>query len=647
MKDWYTLEPDEYKLVPSSNYTSGRGGNSINKVVVHHNAGRLTNQGVYNAFISNGTSAHYNVDSSGTICQYVYDSNTAWHAGNWNANQTSIGIEHCNTQSSSPWTIPDATLEEGAHLTAAVCYKFGLGRPTWKQNVFPHNYYKSTSCLPTGITELLTPTGWRVLDDIEVGDMVAAVRFDDLHMTFTPVRSMVEPHKRGCWKSRDFEATADHRMITRTQSGDRIVISWADVCGCTNQTTTQSRYIPNAATSTDAPGLPLTDSELELIIAVQADGHYSRDSRRGGALESVRFHLKKERKIERLIELLDDTGYRYTVNIKKDGSTDIIIEKALYTLCEQYLDNKKLTWRLFDMDAHQRELFLDRVQDWDGCRANQSYASSVKSNLDIVQAIAATSGVGTKLDEKGKRVYFKRPERTVANSGSKRTYDRIVSCVTVDQGFILIRQHGRTTVTGNCPGEIGGSQNAKYMERAQYWYDVMTGAISTSTSTSTATKVEVVKVECAIQAAANLTDSQLWKLNSQGDDYYTIECKRGGVLDMIGGTDAGPAENYRDVWTHTANDTPAQKWKMIDSPEIDGAYMFANSIDENYVIDAVGGPVAERGYVQMHKIQSEKVNQWAQSWYLIPYWNDSSYYVLVNAKSLYVLDANPQALDVS
>lgn len=32
-----------------------------------------------------------------------------------------------------------------------------------------------------------------------------------------------------------------------------------------------------------------------------------------------------------------------------------------------------------------------------------------------------------------------------------------------------------------CPGELAGSQNAQYMERAQYWYDVMTGNVSQTT----------------------------------------------------------------------------------------------------------------------------------------------------------------------
>lgn len=142
--NWTTLETDYTKLV--SNYTSGRGSYSIDRIILHHNAGNLTHTGVYNAFKSNGTSAHYNVDSSGTICRYVKDANTAYHAGNYKINQKSIGIEHCNTSNKSPWTIPDKTLDAGAHLVAALCRKYSLGKPVYGTNVFFHKDVTSTSC---------------------------------------------------------------------------------------------------------------------------------------------------------------------------------------------------------------------------------------------------------------------------------------------------------------------------------------------------------------------------------------------------------------------------------------------------------------------------------------------------------------------
>ena len=76
----------------------------------------------------------------------------------------------------------------------------------------------------------------------------------------------------------------------------------------------------------------------------------------------------------------------------------------------------------------------------------------MKSNVDIVQTIAATHGVGSKLADNGTRVYFKKEKRSLGECKKKRRTQQQVSCVTVRSGFILIRQHGRTTIVGNCPG---------------------------------------------------------------------------------------------------------------------------------------------------------------------------------------------------
>ncbi len=83
--------------------------------------------------------------SNGVISQHVWDSDTAWHAGNWEANTTSIGIEHADI-STNPWRISDACLDNGAHLTAAVCKFYGLGRPEYGRNVFYHKDFSATEC---------------------------------------------------------------------------------------------------------------------------------------------------------------------------------------------------------------------------------------------------------------------------------------------------------------------------------------------------------------------------------------------------------------------------------------------------------------------------------------------------------------------
>ena len=143
MKNWDNVEADE-NLILTKHFTPGRAG-SINKIVLHHNAGNLTIRGCYNVWQDREASAHYQVQSDGKIGQIVWDRDTAWHAGDANANATSIGIEHADCQS-NPWKISDAALENGAHLVAALCKYYKLGRPTWMKNVFPHSHFSATEC---------------------------------------------------------------------------------------------------------------------------------------------------------------------------------------------------------------------------------------------------------------------------------------------------------------------------------------------------------------------------------------------------------------------------------------------------------------------------------------------------------------------
>lgn len=144
MKNWDKLEADE-NLILDRHYTGGRNGRKIDKVVLHHNGGNLSIRGCYDVWQTREASAHYQVDASGRIGQLVWDADTAWHAGNYEANCTSIGIEHADI-STSPWKISDATLDNGAHLTAAVCKYYGLGRPQYGKNVFFHKDFSPTEC---------------------------------------------------------------------------------------------------------------------------------------------------------------------------------------------------------------------------------------------------------------------------------------------------------------------------------------------------------------------------------------------------------------------------------------------------------------------------------------------------------------------
>ncbi|MGW0495687.1 N-acetylmuramoyl-L-alanine amidase [Streptomyces sp. NPDC003007] len=73
-------------------------------------------------------SAHYVVRSfDGRVAQCVRESDIAWHAGNWDYNTRSIGIEH-EGWVDRPGYFTDAMYERSARLTAAICARYGIPR---------------------------------------------------------------------------------------------------------------------------------------------------------------------------------------------------------------------------------------------------------------------------------------------------------------------------------------------------------------------------------------------------------------------------------------------------------------------------------------------------------------------------------------
>jgi N-acetylmuramoyl-L-alanine amidase len=147
MADWENVQPDEYKLL-GCNYSAGRPY-GITGVTIHHMAGDLDGDACNRVWSNAGTSAHYCVDSNGYITQHVNDTDRAWACGDGigtgGGNDTTISIEHANNNS-DPWTVYEAALDSGAHLTAALCKYYNLGEPSWMGNVFPHKHWSSTAC---------------------------------------------------------------------------------------------------------------------------------------------------------------------------------------------------------------------------------------------------------------------------------------------------------------------------------------------------------------------------------------------------------------------------------------------------------------------------------------------------------------------
>jgi hypothetical protein len=109
------------------NYTNSNREASYNigRIVIH------TVEGSYSSAISwfqnprANVSAHYVVSRRGDVAQCVRDADVAWHAGNWNWNTHSIGIEHEGYSGNrSTWT--NAMYHASARLAAHMSKRYDI-----------------------------------------------------------------------------------------------------------------------------------------------------------------------------------------------------------------------------------------------------------------------------------------------------------------------------------------------------------------------------------------------------------------------------------------------------------------------------------------------------------------------------------------
>ncbi|MGW0881517.1 N-acetylmuramoyl-L-alanine amidase [Streptomyces sp. NPDC002671] len=130
--------PAEWQPASTSNYTaSSRPGDyAIDRVIIHVTQETYTNTLDIFQNPAKQVSAHYVVRSAdGHVAQCVREADIAWHAGNWDYNTRSIGIEH-EGWVDQPAYFTNALFEQSAKLTAAICAKYGI--PKDREHIIGH-----------------------------------------------------------------------------------------------------------------------------------------------------------------------------------------------------------------------------------------------------------------------------------------------------------------------------------------------------------------------------------------------------------------------------------------------------------------------------------------------------------------------------
>lgn len=207
-----------------------------------------------------------------------------------------------------------------------------------------------------------------------------------------------------------------------------------------------SWYIPRVGLH-DGPGVDLTDDEIRLMVAFQADGTFTKGA--------ARFSFNKERKEIRLKQLMDACGVPYNVHDTKRDRFQAYIEKANVP----WYFTKEFNIPVKSYSLHQKKVFVDELACWDGTTADYGVRHScvMENNTNYMQEMAVLSGTYFSKIEKHNCFYtdFIHDKENCSLSSSRVSlvpYSGKVYCVTVPSGMIMVRIDSHVLITGNCDG---------------------------------------------------------------------------------------------------------------------------------------------------------------------------------------------------
>ena len=313
--------------------------------------------------------------------------------------------------------------------------------------------YSFGVCLSLDNTEVLTRDGWVPLGEVGPNHEVASWTPDSGVITFDPPVGFTPAHEADVIKVHHWEMTPDHRMFVRDYRYDG---PWKERTAAEVRT---GHLIPAQGTY-GGEGLPISDDLIRFLVWVQADGSYIT---RPNGLVTVRFHFAKERKVERLLQLLDRLGLNHTARPCHDGQHMRINVYAADWLREnvaRWMPEKQFTWEFLELSQHQADVMLDEIPHADGDTRGRYY-TAVKQNADVVAALCVLNGRKAAVIDRHDRRLFEvqvshRTEQPdwVWSPSSKvdRSQRRTsVGCIETVNGTIVVRQNGRVAIVGNCP----------------------------------------------------------------------------------------------------------------------------------------------------------------------------------------------------
>lgn len=353
-----------------------------------------------------------------------------------------------------------------AHLTSFA------GTDTIPAIIEAKKYYNATGLVGCSVpacydseTENLTENGFIKFELLSKTDRVAQYNIDGSvdfvipsnHYNMPYKGKMIKWGKEGCGYV-DLLVTPNHKMVRINKETNKLDLFEAGDFSYKNRNGySQRSYLPVSGYVYSKDGDKLTSME-RLRVAFQADGSLPNrsESYKSG---QIRFSLKKQRKIDRLTEILDKTELKYSKSqVDERGYT------SFWVVTNDNNFDKNFSWVSLDSSKEWMDDFINELQYWDGCVKNNCivYSNTNIQAINRVQEICALSGYKSHFNEyqDNREDYNRLPIFSLCIQDKDKIfgenitrelvdYEGSVHCVSVPSKMVIVRRNNIVSVCGN------------------------------------------------------------------------------------------------------------------------------------------------------------------------------------------------------
>lgn len=335
-------------------------------------------------------------------------------------------------------------------------------------------------------TEFFTGKGWKKISEYEEGDMILQFNKDWTAELVKPKQYIKETcetmngiiSKYGV----DMVLSDEHRVIyVDTSHGKEwgkqniLEIKCEDMLKrhISNKKGFYGKFITTFKVKNDNYKYFSSDDEIRLYMAVLSDGNIANKR-----TNYVVMNLKKQRKKDRLVSILNNLKIKYVEYYKDNGYTEYKFHF--------YKATKMFDFALLNMNEYDRQVLFDEIPYWDGYyeefkrNGDIIFFTSIKHNADFIQMLGASLNkrgsidyddrIGEKQISSNGKAYIRKsvcyrvgftdrtlvsigshskPENRFKNLYSYKTLDGYKYCFTVDSGMLVLRRNDRIFITGN------------------------------------------------------------------------------------------------------------------------------------------------------------------------------------------------------